>query len=350
MTKAAATPTPPTPPASPPSAPALKNPDDNVILPEIISKEPLGPVVRHGDNQWGDIVRWTHYVTLIAEEKGITPANIDEVKAKNAAGTDGADPKSSACWASPTSSARKWASTNDWAYNVIKAGRQLRRDLRPQRRPEDPVEAGARLERALEQGRPASTPRRTTKLMNATRQRPADKAGRWPTFRIRPARRPEVTADVQGSRRTPRHVTPWWRDERKRGIASQVAGRPGPGRDRLVPGPQHAGQPGAARRSDELPLPGQPRRLPAQLRDHQGDPGFPDQPHHCWPACSTRCWSPRSPRCFATILGLIVGIARLVQQLADLALAGGYIELMRNIPLLLQLVFWYSAWSRRCRW
>ena len=57
----------------------LPKPDDYVILPEIISKEPLGPVVRHGDNQWGDIVRWTYFALVAAEEKGITKANIDEV-------------------------------------------------------------------------------------------------------------------------------------------------------------------------------------------------------------------------------------------------------------------------------
>ncbi len=54
---------------------------NHVILPEIISKEPLGPVVRHGDNNWGDIVRWTLNALLIAEEKGITQANIAEVEA-----------------------------------------------------------------------------------------------------------------------------------------------------------------------------------------------------------------------------------------------------------------------------
>ncbi|MEO8242790.1 MAG: amino acid ABC transporter substrate-binding protein [bacterium] len=59
----------------------LPNPADYVILPEIISKEPLGPVVRHGDNAWGDIVRWTYYALVDAEEKGITKANIDEVAA-----------------------------------------------------------------------------------------------------------------------------------------------------------------------------------------------------------------------------------------------------------------------------
>src|SRR5262245_63936153 len=57
----------------------LKDPSEHIILPEIISKEPLGPVVRHGDNAWGDIVRWSHFATLIAEEKGITQANVAEV-------------------------------------------------------------------------------------------------------------------------------------------------------------------------------------------------------------------------------------------------------------------------------
>jgi general L-amino acid transport system substrate-binding protein len=55
--------------------------ENHIILPEIISKEPLGPAVRHGDNQWGDVVRWTFNALLIAEEKGITKANIEEVAA-----------------------------------------------------------------------------------------------------------------------------------------------------------------------------------------------------------------------------------------------------------------------------
>ncbi len=50
-----------------------------VILPEVISKEPFGLMVRHGDNAWGDIVRWTFYALLAGEEKGLTQANLDEV-------------------------------------------------------------------------------------------------------------------------------------------------------------------------------------------------------------------------------------------------------------------------------
>ena len=63
----------------------MADPSAHVILPEIISKEPLGPVVRHGDNNWGDIVRWTFFALLIAEEKGITKANLEEVVAAAAA-------------------------------------------------------------------------------------------------------------------------------------------------------------------------------------------------------------------------------------------------------------------------
>ena len=53
--------------------------DDYVILPEIISKEPLGPVVRHGDNQFADIVRWAFYAMVEAEEHGISSKNVDEM-------------------------------------------------------------------------------------------------------------------------------------------------------------------------------------------------------------------------------------------------------------------------------
>ena len=55
------------------------NPDDYVILPEIISKEPLGPLVRHGDNQFADIVRWAQYAMIEAEEYGITSKNVEEM-------------------------------------------------------------------------------------------------------------------------------------------------------------------------------------------------------------------------------------------------------------------------------
>ena len=58
---------------------AFADPDNHIILPEIISKEPLGPAVRHGDNNWGDIVRWVLYALISGEEYGVTSANIEEL-------------------------------------------------------------------------------------------------------------------------------------------------------------------------------------------------------------------------------------------------------------------------------
>jgi general L-amino acid transport system substrate-binding protein len=59
----------------------FENPQDHVLLPEIVSKEPLGPLVRHGDNEWGDIVRWTLNALITAEELGVTSANLAEMSA-----------------------------------------------------------------------------------------------------------------------------------------------------------------------------------------------------------------------------------------------------------------------------
>ncbi|HQY43954.1 MAG TPA: amino acid ABC transporter substrate-binding protein [Paracoccaceae bacterium] len=60
---------------------SLPDPESYVLLPEIISKEPLGPLVRHGDDNWGDVVSWTLFALIIAEEKGITKANVEEMAA-----------------------------------------------------------------------------------------------------------------------------------------------------------------------------------------------------------------------------------------------------------------------------
>ncbi len=57
----------------------LSNPDDHIILPEIISKEPLGPMVRHGDTQWADIARWSLNCMINSEEAGVTSENADEM-------------------------------------------------------------------------------------------------------------------------------------------------------------------------------------------------------------------------------------------------------------------------------
>ncbi len=89
------------------------NPNDHVVLPEIISKEPLGPAVRHGDDQWFDIVKWVHYAMLNAEEMGVGQKTIDEALAsttpdvKRLVGTEG-------------NYGEQLGLTKDWAVRIIK--------------------------------------------------------------------------------------------------------------------------------------------------------------------------------------------------------------------------------------
>lgn len=92
----------------------LKNPAEHVILPEIISKEPLGPLVRHGDNEWEDIVRWTLNAMVIAEEFGITSENVDQVKAESA------NPEVRRMLGVEGDMAQQLKLNPDWAYNIIK--------------------------------------------------------------------------------------------------------------------------------------------------------------------------------------------------------------------------------------
>ena len=87
--------------------------DDHMVLPEIISKEPLGPSVRHGDDQWLDIVKWTHFAMVTAEELGVTKANVDEQlkstnpDVKRLLGTEGKHGEALGL-------------TNAWGYQIIK--------------------------------------------------------------------------------------------------------------------------------------------------------------------------------------------------------------------------------------
>ncbi len=89
-------------------------PEDHMVLPEIISKEPLGPSVRKDDIQWFQIVQWTHFALVTAEELGVTQANVDEMlKSPNPSirrllGVEG-------------DFGTNMGLTNDWAYRIIKA-------------------------------------------------------------------------------------------------------------------------------------------------------------------------------------------------------------------------------------
>jgi general L-amino acid transport system substrate-binding protein len=91
----------------------LAKADDHVVLPEIISKEPLTPFVRHGDDQWFDIVRWVHFALLNAEELNVSRANVDEQlksdnpEIKRLLGTEG-------------NFGEQFGLTKDWAYRIVK--------------------------------------------------------------------------------------------------------------------------------------------------------------------------------------------------------------------------------------
>ncbi len=93
----------------------FENPDDYVILPETISKEPLGPLVRHGDQEWGDIARWVLNALISAEELGITSANIDELKK----GTN--NPEINRILGTEGDLGSMFRLDKDWAYRAIKA-------------------------------------------------------------------------------------------------------------------------------------------------------------------------------------------------------------------------------------
>jgi len=89
------------------------NPDDYIILPEIISKEPLSPAVRHGDDQWYDIVNWTVMALIEAEELGITSANVDEMLKST-------DPQVQRFLGVNPGFGKALGLDEKWAYNIIK--------------------------------------------------------------------------------------------------------------------------------------------------------------------------------------------------------------------------------------
>ncbi|MCO5157093.1 MAG: amino acid ABC transporter substrate-binding protein [Aquamicrobium sp.] len=94
----------------------MSSPDDHVVLPEIISKEPLGPSVRQGDDQWFDIVKWAYFALLNAEEAGITQANVDEMKDSSSP-----DIRRLLGTESETKIGTDLGLANDWVVNIIKA-------------------------------------------------------------------------------------------------------------------------------------------------------------------------------------------------------------------------------------
>ena len=89
------------------------NPDDDVLLPEVISKEPLSPAVRQGDDEWFEIVRWTVFAMIDAEEKGVTSKNVDEMKQSQ-------DPEIQRMLGTVPGMGKSLHLDEAWAYNIIK--------------------------------------------------------------------------------------------------------------------------------------------------------------------------------------------------------------------------------------
>ncbi|MBT89871.1 MAG: amino acid ABC transporter substrate-binding protein [Spirochaetales bacterium] len=91
----------------------LQNPKDHIIMEVTMSKEPLGPVVRHGDDQWFDIVQWTVFAMMQAEEFGITSSNVDTFKGSE-------NPNIRKLLGEEGEMGQKLGLNDDWAYNIIK--------------------------------------------------------------------------------------------------------------------------------------------------------------------------------------------------------------------------------------
>ena len=91
----------------------LENPDNYVVLPEIISKEPLGPFVRQGDDAWLNVVKWTLHAMVAAEELGVTSANVDEMRKS-------ASPDVRRLLGVTEGAGKNMGLEENWAYNIIK--------------------------------------------------------------------------------------------------------------------------------------------------------------------------------------------------------------------------------------
>ncbi|MCY4005350.1 MAG: amino acid ABC transporter substrate-binding protein [Rhodobacteraceae bacterium] len=92
-----------------------EDPDSLVVLPEVVSKEPLGPLVAHGDDQWADIARWVLNALIIAEEKGLTAANVDSMMANTN------DPEVARLLGTEGEYGAMVGLSSDWAANAIRA-------------------------------------------------------------------------------------------------------------------------------------------------------------------------------------------------------------------------------------
>ena len=120
---------------------------DWTILPERFSKEPYGAYIRRDDQQWFDVVRWYTTALIEAEEQGVTRANAEEMRRTSV------NPNTRRLLGVTPELGEALKLDRAWAYNVVRAIGQLRRDLRPHHRPRDQHRPAARAEPAVDRGR-----------------------------------------------------------------------------------------------------------------------------------------------------------------------------------------------------
>ena len=289
---------------------AMKKPDDWVILPELISREFLGSLVRQGDERWSILVKWVHFAMLEAEVLGITKANVDEMKAKTT------DPETRAFLGLEGEFGKLHGHRQRVGLPDRQGGRQLRRELRRLFRPQG-ARAAARVERALQ-----------------------ERAG--------------CNTRCPGGERVARPE--WIRRGRRRASASRPllpVGLPARGRSSAASCCASL----ASMLADNLAR----RNLSFGFGFLGARAGF-DIPFHLisWSTFDTYARAllvsllntllvAAMSVVTATLLGLLVGIMRLSVNwlLRNIALV--FVEFVRNTPQLVQIIFWYVACCRRCR-
>ena len=292
----------------------LSNPADHSVLPEVISKEPLGPMVRHGDDQWFDLVKWVLFAMIDAEELGVTQKNVDEMaksdkpELKRAFGTDGnLGEQLGLPRIGYRGSSRRSAITANLS-TVTSAPAQARNCARPQP--------------ALEQGR------------NSVR-----------------AADPLIAASGAAMTTEPRPPPPQFVARLRRALG----GRAGWGGFVL----QCCSSPrwsGSATRSWPTPAPTCSRSgLPPASGFLANTAGF-DVSQRLIPYSGSDTYArvflvgllntlvvAVIGIFFATVIGFLVALGRLSPNWLLSRISGGYVELVRNLPLLFQILFWYLA-------
>ncbi len=287
------------------------------MLPEVISKEPLGPMVRHGDDQWFDIVKWTLFAMVSAEELGVTQKNVDEMaksdkpEMKRVFGTDG-------------NLGEQLGLTKDWLCADREGRRQLRRS--PSSATSAPAPSSAL---------PAASTRSGTRAVSSTRRRSADR------------RRGGAAAMAIEPRKPPSQLLPK--------LQRALGGRAGWSGFVLqllfVAALAWISYEIVANARANL----QAQRITAGFGFLANNAGF-DVSQSLIPYSGsdpyTRVFLVGLLNTllvsvigifFATLIGFIVALGRLSPNWLLSRISGGYVELIRNLPVLFQILFWYLA-------